>query len=453
MHKCHFGAKEIDFFGRTITPQGVKPQKQNVQNFLEKFNFPKSKKALQRYLGFLNYYRNYVPRLSERLAPFYKMLKSDEKLLVSKELVQQFAEINKALDKCCDLALQQPIPNKQIALMTDASFGTAGYAVLIEDDPNQKFTSLKVVCTGRIWIKNFHPSTDQNVNLCQRISCNLLCIQRILAYFLGCAQTVIILKDNKAVTRFFQTKIIPPALWIACDYVIQSNFVIAHIPGAQKTAADYLSRLEADPKDKLVMKIREDVQTLPIEINVQSAGVSQEEQIFYTNDDDETEEQYWARKEAIRKNPAIDEPTVTIQTLSTYLVKQHPDIQVRLRKTNQIIIEQSKDAVLQQLKAKLLHEEYSENLLQQDARYRHYANNLERIVLKDEILTRQYFDETGNVKYHQILLPQHLLQELLQSLHGTSHKHPGISKMLQEIRQRYYYPSMAKHGSKMGRRV
>ena len=165
-------------------------------------------------------------------------------------------------------------------------------------------------------------------------------------------------------------------------------------------------RLEADPKDKLVMKIREDVQTLPIEINVQSAGVSQEEQIFYTNDDDETEEQYWARKEAIRKNPAIDEPTVTIQTLSTNLVMQHPDIQVRLRKTNQIIIEQSKDAVLQQLKAKLLHEEYSENFLQQDARYRHYSNNLERIVLKDEILTRQYFDETGNVKYHQILLPR-----------------------------------------------
>ena len=42
-----------------------------------------------------------------------------------------------------------------------------------------------------------------------------------------------------------------------------------------------------------------------------------------------------------------DEPTVTIETLSTKLVKQQPDIQVRLKKRNQIIIEQSKDAVLQ----------------------------------------------------------------------------------------------------------
>ena len=129
------------------------------------------------------------------------------------------------------------------------------------------------------------------------------------------------------------------------------------------------------------------------------------------------------------------------------MVKQH-DIQVRLRKPNQIIIEQSKDAVLQQLKAKLFHEDYSESLLQQDTRYRHYTNNLERFVIKDEILTRQYFDETGNVKYHQILLPQHLLQELLQSLQGTAHKHPGITKLLQEIRQWFYYPRMAKHVKK-----
>ena len=68
------------------------------------------------------------------------MLKSDEKVLVTKEFVQQFEEINKAFDKCCELALQQPLPNKQIALMTDASFAAAGYAVLIGDDHYQKLT-------------------------------------------------------------------------------------------------------------------------------------------------------------------------------------------------------------------------------------------------------------------------------------------------------------------------
>ena len=79
MHKCHFGATEIGFFGRTTTPEGVKPQKERITNFLEKTKFPKSKKALQRYLGFLNYYRHYIPRLSEKLTPFFQLLKKTKK--------------------------------------------------------------------------------------------------------------------------------------------------------------------------------------------------------------------------------------------------------------------------------------------------------------------------------------------------------------------------------------
>ena len=55
--------------------------------------------------------------------------------------MKEFREINEALDRCCQLALRQPLPGKQLVLMTDASFQAAGYAVLIEDDPNQKYTS------------------------------------------------------------------------------------------------------------------------------------------------------------------------------------------------------------------------------------------------------------------------------------------------------------------------
>ena len=95
MHKCHFGATEIDFLGRTITPEGVKPQKERITNFLEK-----NKTSLKNYLGFLNYYRNYIPRLSEKLVPFFQLLKKDEKVLVTSELVEQFNEINRDLDRC-----------------------------------------------------------------------------------------------------------------------------------------------------------------------------------------------------------------------------------------------------------------------------------------------------------------------------------------------------------------
>ena len=45
MHKCLFGATEIDFLGRTITSQGVKGQK---QNFLEKKTNFQSRRMLYR---------------------------------------------------------------------------------------------------------------------------------------------------------------------------------------------------------------------------------------------------------------------------------------------------------------------------------------------------------------------------------------------------------------------
>ena len=39
MSKCHFGVKQIDFLGRTITPDGVAPQADKVKGFLSKLCF------------------------------------------------------------------------------------------------------------------------------------------------------------------------------------------------------------------------------------------------------------------------------------------------------------------------------------------------------------------------------------------------------------------------------
>ena len=283
MHKCHFGAIEIDFLGRTITPESVKPQKESITNFLEKTKFPKSKKASQRNLGFLNYYRNYIPRLSEKLVPFFQLLKKDEKVLVTSELIEQFNEIKRDLDRCSQLALRQPLPNRQLVLMTDACFTAAGYAILTEDDPNQKFTSVKKSYAPIAYgSKTFIPSQIKMSIYAKKFLAIYFAFKESGHIFWGTPKPVIILTDNKSVTRFFQTKIIPPPLRNACDFVIQFNFTIAHIPGKNNTAADYLSRMEMDPAEKLVLKIRADVETQPIEVNVQSVGVSEEEQVFFS---------------------------------------------------------------------------------------------------------------------------------------------------------------------------
>ena len=95
----------------------------------------------------------------------------------------------------------------------------------------------------------------------------------------GSTKPVIVLTDNKSVTRFFQTKIIPPALWNACDFLLHFYFTIAHVPGRMNTAADFLSRLDLDPK-KIQLLTRDDIQTSPIEVHIQSSNVAEEEQFY-----------------------------------------------------------------------------------------------------------------------------------------------------------------------------
>ena len=108
----------------------------------------------------------------------------------------------------------------------------------------------------------------------------------------------VVLTDNKSVTRFFQTKAIPTSLWNACDYVLQFNFKIAHIAGSVNTAADFFSGLEVKFTEMIRFKIREDVQTTPIEVTTSSSDVADEEQFFFahTKDQDETENKSYRGK-------------------------------------------------------------------------------------------------------------------------------------------------------------
>ena len=141
IEKCHFGVRQVEFLGRTISSEGVSPQAHKIRNFLKKLRFPKSKNALQRYLGFVSYYRNYIPRMAEKLNPFYKLLKAEVQMRITSELKETFDSVNKALSDVCELALKQPNPGRQIVLMTDARFRSAGYALIIEDNRDQRIQS------------------------------------------------------------------------------------------------------------------------------------------------------------------------------------------------------------------------------------------------------------------------------------------------------------------------
>ena len=71
----------------------------------------------------------------------YEILKTDSKIRISEELVDNFKEINASLAEACGLALRQPVAGKQYVLMTDTSFRASGYALMIEENDERTLLS------------------------------------------------------------------------------------------------------------------------------------------------------------------------------------------------------------------------------------------------------------------------------------------------------------------------
>ena len=390
--------------------------------------------------------------MAEKLNPFYKLLKAEVPINITSELKETFDSVNKALSDACQLALKQPIPGKQLVLMTDASFRSAGYALMIEDNPDQKIQSKrKTYAPVAFGSKVFSPAQLKMSIYSKQFLAIYMAFLEFAHILWETSKSTIVLTDNKSVTRFFQTKAIPPSLWNACDYVLQFNFKIAHNAGSVNTAADFLSRLELKVTEKIHLKIREDVQTTPIEVSTSSSDVADEEQFFFTQPDtqDETEEQTLQRKEQSQKKavewvvnqelssmkPSIKEFTKIDGNTTSYSING-------IKASARIRAQQDADLVLKNLKLKILGQPHDDVLLLTDRRYKHYKANEVRIFLKDGLLFRKYYGETGNVKYYQILIPKQLVNEVLRNLHGEFGKHPGITKTIIAYRGKNYYPKM-----------
>ena len=163
--------------------------------------------------------------MAEKLNPFYKLLETEVPINITSELKETFDSVNKALSDACDLALKQPLPGKQLVLMTDASFGSAGYALMIEGNPNQKIQSKrKTYALVAFGSKTFSPAQLKMSIYSKEFRAIYTAFLEFAHILWETTKPTIVLTDNKSVTRFFQTKAIPPSLWNACDYVLQFNF-------------------------------------------------------------------------------------------------------------------------------------------------------------------------------------------------------------------------------------
>ena len=66
--KCVFVVKQIEFLGHLVTQRGIQPLQEKV-DAVRRFEQPQTVKALQRYMGMINFYRCFLPGIGKTLRP------------------------------------------------------------------------------------------------------------------------------------------------------------------------------------------------------------------------------------------------------------------------------------------------------------------------------------------------------------------------------------------------
>ena len=123
LDKCRFAYEKGEFVGHEISGEGYSPLKSHVTTIMN-YPRPQSKKELQRFLGLVNFYRHFIPKMGCTAAPLYKLTHQDSTWLWTDECETSFESLRSALVETPVLAF--PKWNQPFWVEVDASGVSVG---------------------------------------------------------------------------------------------------------------------------------------------------------------------------------------------------------------------------------------------------------------------------------------------------------------------------------------
>ncbi|ORE00292.1 TF29 [Hepatospora eriocheir] len=222
-NKSKFYQTEIKYLGHIISENGIKPDISKVTE-LTNIKQPRSRKDLQRLLGFINWFRNFIPNLSQNLKPITDKLKQSNFKWIKKdqEITQNITnQINHAT------LLNYPNFDKDFTLQCDASDTGIG-SILTQENKTIGYFSAKL------------SNSQTNYTIMEK---EAYAIIRSLEHFkyIIFGNKVHIKTDNANIIfdKFKDSKRILRWKYLLNEY----DYQLTHLEGKANICADFLSRL------------------------------------------------------------------------------------------------------------------------------------------------------------------------------------------------------------------
>ena len=381
--KCHLCSPKVEFLGHVVSAEGVSTDPKKIEK-VANWPIPTSKREVQQFLGLANYYRRFVEDFAKIAKPLHRLTEKTMKFEWSADCQASFEHLRQKLVSAPILAF--PDLGKPFILDTDASDVGIG-AVLSQIDENG--AERVIAYASKALTKPEHRYCVTRKELLAVVSF----IQHFRPYLLGRRFTL--RTDHGSLTWLSQFKEPEGQLARWLERLQEYDFEICHRPGKKHQNADVLSRIPCSQCGRI---LQDDI--TPDDKHEKSIGALQE--------------------------------------METSVLREKSKTEIRLAQLQD-------DCVGFVLKAKEKnHKPGADDVKGKSMAVRRLIQLWDRLEVHDGVLWRLYDDNAGKKKWLQLILPRSLCDEVLQELHaGVVSGHLGEQKMLNQLRERFYWPGMS----------
>ena len=229
--KCLFGAKTLKFLGFIIGDGKVLADPEKIEKLM---NFPKPqvKKDMRSFMGFINFYRRFVPNLAGMCAGLNETVKNTcpNKICWTEELNGMFQDVKESFRK--NVVLDIPKKDYPFVLQTDACDEGLG-AVLLQNV--EGFDRPIYFISRKLTVREKKYSTIEKENLAI-----VWAISKLHDYLYGRSFTV---RTDHAPLKWLQEnkgKVGRRSRWAL--FLQSYKFKVEYIKGSENYLADLLSR-------------------------------------------------------------------------------------------------------------------------------------------------------------------------------------------------------------------
>lgn len=254
--KCTFGVSNIDFLSHNISSVGIKPSEEKVLA-IRKFEQPKSVKQIQKFVGMVNYYHKYIPRLAELTSPLHTMITNSLKKKVKylewkEEAINAFESIKQSF--ASRVLLNHFNNEAKLTLTVDASNVAIGGVL------QQVYKNISEPLA--FFSKKLTPAETKYSTFDKELLAIYLNIKHFRYLLEGRSFTVF--TDHKPLVYALESKTDRnPRQTRQLEYISQFTSDIKHISGDANVVADTLSRtfeIEANKHSDINFKLLFDEQ-------------------------------------------------------------------------------------------------------------------------------------------------------------------------------------------------